>query len=497
MAVELLGARMTAIFYGNSLHVWTSVLGITLAGLACGYFLGGVVSKKFPKINTLFYIFLPAAFWVTVLPSFAGWVMKSMIVLGYEKGAVVSCLLFLFPPMVFHGMIPPVLIRLLTKDVDYSGKTAGNIYAVSTVGGILSTLLIGFYIVPNWGLKSGALTIGIILSAIPFFYFLRKNILISVGVIFCLTVFISIGVSKLEQKKNSHIEILHKSDGLLGQILVADDHNTQKRSLLINNISQTFMHIPTKRSQWRYIHRIALYSSIKPAGSKVLVCGLGGGNLINEMYGLGFETDAVEIDGRMERIAKRYFSMTDDVNVYTDDARHFIRTCENKYDIVVLDMSAGENQPSNVYTVECFKEIQDILKDDGMMFLHYQNVLEGENALAVKSIGKTLEYSGFYTRLIDTDPEWDVTSELMLFASMQPVDLNSYTFERRNKFADPFNFPRDGGVFIEDYSLDDGLVLTDDTPIMDILHRNTLVSTRGATLEKLIPILIKEKIGIL
>jgi len=58
MAIELLGAKILAIYYGNSLYVWTSVLGITLAGLAAGYFAGGFVSGKFPKIHTLFYVFL-------------------------------------------------------------------------------------------------------------------------------------------------------------------------------------------------------------------------------------------------------------------------------------------------------------------------------------------------------------------------------------------------------------------------------------------------------
>ena len=84
----------------------------------------------------------------------------------------------------------------------------------------------------------------------------------------------------------------------------------------------------------------------------------------------------------------------------------------------------------------------------------------------------------------------------MLFATIDSIDLNSYSFERRDRFADPFNFPKNGGVFIEDYDFSDGIVLTDDRPIMDFLHHNTLESTRGATINTLIPILLKEKIEI-
>ena len=494
MAIELLGAKMLAIYYGNSLYVWTSVLSITLAGLAAGYFSGGFVSRKLPKTHTLFYIFLIAALWVAIMPFWANYIMIYNLDMGYEAGAIASCLCFLFPPMVCHGMISPILIKLITENVDKVGKITGNVYAISTIGGVLMTFFTGFYFIPNIGLKVGTFYIAGILVAIPFIYFIREKILISLGIIFLSVIFISTEMSPRKQKRNSHVKIKHKSEGLLGQVLVADDNKVDKRSLLINNISQTFMHRSTGRSQWRYIHRIALYSSIKPAGSKVLVCGIGGGNLINELTNLGFEIDAVDIDKRMSVIAKEYFWMTDKANIYVDDARHYIRTCTKKYDIVVLDMSAGENQPSNVYTVECFKEIQNILNEDGMMFLHYQNVLEGENALAVKSIGSTLSASGFHTKLIDTQPNRDKTSELMLFATIGPIDLNSYSFERRDRFADPFNFPKNGDVFIEDYDFSDGIVLTDDRPIMDFLHHNTLESTRGATINTLIPILLKEKI---
>ena len=47
MIGELAGAKLIAPFYGNSLYVWTSVLGTTLIGLASGYYLGGIVSKKY------------------------------------------------------------------------------------------------------------------------------------------------------------------------------------------------------------------------------------------------------------------------------------------------------------------------------------------------------------------------------------------------------------------------------------------------------------------
>jgi len=506
MAIELLGAKMAAIYFGNSLYVWTSILGVSVAGLATGYFIGGYITEKFITKKTLFYIFFAASLTVFIMPAWADTIMKMTMILGYQKGAVISCFMFLYPPMVFHGMIPPTIVKLISADLSKTGNDTGNVYTYSTIGGVVMTLFAGFYMIPNFGLRVCTYTMASVLAFIPFIYFLKEKILVSVAMVFVSVLIISVGLSPLKQKRTSHVRVLYKTDGLLGQMLVADDLNTQKRSLLVNNISQTFMHVPSGRSQWRYVHRVALYASFMPPGSKLLICGIGGGNLINELANLRFEIDAVDLDARMAIVAKKYFGMTTiNVQVFEDDARHYIRTCEKKYDIVVLDMSAGENQPSNVYTLECFTEIKNLLNENGVLFVHYQNALEGENAIAIKSIGKTIEATGLHTKLINTDKvkegntksKWELTTELMLFASKKVIDLNQYSLDRRDHFADPFKFPIGKRVFIDNYDFNDGILLTDDNPIMDVMHTATLETTRGATINELIPILIKERVEIL
>lgn len=504
LAVELIGGKMASVYYGNSIYVWTSILGITILGLAIGYFLGGKLAKK-EKEGNVYKIFLLAALSVALMPGWGNMIMKMTMVLGYQSGVVLSCILFLAPTMTLLGMIPPTLINSLSKSINNSGTITGSLFAISSIGGIFSVIIIGFFVIPAYGFKSAISTIAVFLAIIPFIYFFKRKVLWSIGILFVITAIILVTMKPVQKTKNSHLRILHKSDGLMGQLMVADDLNTQKRSLLINHISQTYMHVPSGRSQWRYVHRLALYSSFMPAGSSVLLCGIGGGNVVNEMIQLGFSVDAVDLDARMSKIASKYFNMRNEASVFADDARHFIRTCNKKYDIVILDISAGENQPSNVYTLECFKEIKGLLTKDGVIFLHYQNVLEGENAIAIKSLARTLDAAGFYTQVINTDKVnseginqfWDITSELMVFGSVNEINLNDFSFARRDRFGDPFGFPISKSVFINNYSYDEGLILTDDKPIMDILHNNTLDATRGATLNDIIPIFIKENIEIL
>ena len=504
MAVELLGAKMSAVYFGNSLYVWTSVLMVTIAGLSIGYFAGGRITQRYPGKKTLYLIFLSAAILVLVMPKWANIIMQLTMTSSYHEAAVQSTILYLMPSMIAFGMIPPNIIHTLSKEVKDAGSYTGLVYTASTLGGVLTCLITGFYLIPNYGVKFSIYCVALLIIIVPFFYFFKKNILITVAIILVSAFLISDGLSPLKQKKGSHVKIIHKSDGLMGQILIADDLKTQKRSLMINNISQSFMHIPSGRSQWKYIHRVALYASDKPAGSKVLICGIGGGSLINELLALGFIIDAVDIDVRMAEVATKYFGMPENTSVFEDDARHYIRTCNKKYDIVILDMSAGENQPSNVYTVECFKEIQDLMNPDGVLFLHYQNVLEGEGSLAVKSIGKTIIESGLKVKLMNTDKiidgkkeKWTVHAEVMFYASFDTPEFKAKGFDRRNTFADPFNFPKEDGIFLEGYDFSDGILLTDDNPVMDVLHISALEATRQAALYRLIPILVKENIEIL
>ena len=54
MAAEICGAKLLAPFFGSSLYVWSSVMAITLAGLASGYFIGGKLSKKANQFTICF-----------------------------------------------------------------------------------------------------------------------------------------------------------------------------------------------------------------------------------------------------------------------------------------------------------------------------------------------------------------------------------------------------------------------------------------------------------
>ncbi len=105
MAVELLGAKLVAPFYGNSLYVWTSVLGVTVLALTLGYYLGGILSEKHAKSGMLFSIVAVSAVLVFALPHSSKLFMSFTSGMDLKMGIIVTCILFLLPPLVCFGMV--------------------------------------------------------------------------------------------------------------------------------------------------------------------------------------------------------------------------------------------------------------------------------------------------------------------------------------------------------------------------------------------------------
>ena len=149
MAIEMLGARIMAPYFGGSLSVWGSILTVFMLALACGYLIGGRLSARTPSLVSYSYFFIAAA--VTSLPIvlFADAIMRP-IFLAIEDpryGSLLASLFLYFIPTTILGMISPYSVRLLVQTSDHSGQKAGLLFFVSTLGSAAGTLGTSFYLV--------------------------------------------------------------------------------------------------------------------------------------------------------------------------------------------------------------------------------------------------------------------------------------------------------------------------------------------------------------
>ena len=175
MAVELLGAKLLAPFYGSSLYVWTAILSITALGLTLGYYYGGRLSLKHATEKQLILILSIAALLVFALPITAALLISITSGMGLISGICVAGLLLLVPPMFCFGLVGPMVVRLMAQKMETLGNVAGTVYFTSTLGGILATFLFGFYWIPELGLKFSALITAIALALLPVVYFIKTT----------------------------------------------------------------------------------------------------------------------------------------------------------------------------------------------------------------------------------------------------------------------------------------------------------------------------------
>ena len=175
MAVELLGAKLIAPSYGASLYVWATTLAVTMGGLTTGYLIGGLVSEKYPHKLVLHYIVLASAIFVLLMPLTSSMVMSATLGLNLKLGIVITSMCFVFPPLVCFGMVSPLIIRLISREVKEVGNSVGTIYSISTLGGIAATFLFGFFFIPEMGLTFSTYVTSFALFSFPVYYFIRHR----------------------------------------------------------------------------------------------------------------------------------------------------------------------------------------------------------------------------------------------------------------------------------------------------------------------------------
>lgn len=461
MATELLGAKMLAPYFGSSLYVWATVLAITLGGLAVGYLFGGILSYKSKNQFTLFYVLLLAAAFTVLMPFTSKIVLLLIGMHSLVPSVILSSCFILFPPVFMMGMVSPLIIETITTDIKEAGRVAGAIYAISTVGGIIATFLFGFYIIPTFGLTKPSIITGMVLGIIPFFILLTKKQMVKTTGFFLLCFW---AFSVDSSSYYSDVKIIYNQEGLLGQLMILDYPHYSKfnkatgrnRWLFVNRISQTMwdsLADETKGEEkyFPYVYRIKEYVDSFPKNTKALLLGLGGGSIARELDEKGFSVDVCELDKRIAYVARHYFYLPERVAISVDDARHFIRTCNKKYDLIVLDMFKGEDPPNHVFTEESLEELKLMLNPNGTVIVNGLGYMQGSIGKSMRSIYKTFKACGFNVKVLSTDKNAD-QANLLFFASLAKIKPNvNYIAETK-------------------IDLNDAVILKDEFPMLDALN---------------------------
>jgi spermidine synthase len=398
MIVEILGAKMLAPYVGTSHFVWTAQIAITLVALATGYYVGGLLVDRSPRLGRLYWAILGAAIYLGVTVLVVEPVAYRCLNFKLALGSLLASAFLFFVPLALLAMVGPFFVRMLTFSVTGVGGNVGRLTAVSTLGSFLGTVLIGYVLVPyfpNSVTMYATSSVLLLATAGYFAVWERKKVsvaLVSIAVLFGLLPG-GIGVAMDRPGTGEGWREIYRANSNFGRLQVIDAQNGACRYFLNDLLPQNAYDPATQKSVFMFsdvLHSLA--RGYAPEFNDVLVIGLGVGIVPMKFVRDGARVEAVEINPAIVPIAKKYFDLDPArLNIAIDDGRDFVNRCAKKYDVIILDAFLGDSAPAHLMSRESFASIRGLLKTNGVLVVDNW----GENIVSrdflVASLDKTLK----------------------------------------------------------------------------------------------------------
>lgn len=365
LMVEILGTRILAPFYGSTIFVWSALIIATLAFLSLGYRLGGYFSKQAKAEHILLWSVYAAGVWIMLLPHLSYPVLNLSDGLGLKFGPLLASLLLFGLGLGLLGMVTPLLVRLLTHDKHDSGVVAGRIFAVGTIGSLIGALLSAYVLIPLVPLAEIFFASGALVAFFALIGLTRLKVkgYWMWGAMLVILILLFVPLADYAKKKN----IITKRTSFFGTLAIVKVGSFY--CLFVDAAGQSCVNPANKSSDSLYVGQISsLITNRQP--ERILLLGMGGGSVLS-VIPENVELDVVELDPAVVELAREYNMLREDLsyNLVYDDARHFIRTTDQKYDIILMDLALGGSFPPYMFTYESFNRMQELLSEQGVVFV--------------------------------------------------------------------------------------------------------------------------------
>lgn len=422
LGVEMVMPRLLAPFFGTSQPIWAVVIGMTLIYLAAGYRLGGILADRHPDERVLYRLIAWAGFLCGFIPLVArpilGVAQQSLrsVAAGGFIAALISVVLLFAAPVILMAMVGPFAIRIqihrLNEGIATAGRTVGSISALSTLGSIVGTFLTVFVFIPTIGTERTIYLFAGFLLALGIIGLrdLRYGLLLLVVVglaIYTLTV-----SSAIKAADCYRCTLIAESESRYNYIQVAeqtitfDDGTVDPRIVLILNEGQAIhssyrtrfrqtndaVDLLTGGGPWDYFAVAPyVYPDRDPASiTSMAMLGSAAGTIPKQflaIYGADTRIDSVEIDPRISAMGWQYFDMEagdpryPHYAVHTQDARYWLATTTDTYDVIGMDAYHQPYIPFHLTTVEFFQEVKARLTTDGVAVVNAGRPPSGDDRL--------------------------------------------------------------------------------------------------------------------
>ncbi|MGB3562041.1 MAG: fused MFS/spermidine synthase, partial [Thermoanaerobaculia bacterium] len=372
------------------------------------------------------------------------------------------------PATVLLATVSPFAIKLATLDVSRLGKTAGRLYAISTIGSLAGTLICTFVLIPLLRIE---LILGLLLAitaitgCAALAEQLRQQKLLAALALALLAAAVATARPAVLRDESLLFKRMTPY-----QTLIVEEHDGV-RYLKSDRVQHSSVRLsdglPVSRSYPRFAAGALL---LQPELENLLVVGMGAGNVGTYLRSQLPElvVDYVDIDPAIPEAARRFFLFEEAAGtVHVDDGRRFLAASQKKWDYIYVDTYIGNSIPFHLCTVEFFREVDRHLAPGGVLGINLSSSLHRPFARAMlrsvsevfpslyvlsvqastsqfvmaSAVGTRLPVTALEARATELDRRWTFEPSLREIVKRQSrVDLDLLAIEPLSDQFAPVNY---------------------------------------------------------
>lgn len=368
LTFELAAARVLAPTIGSSTYVWTGVIGVIIAALSFGFYVGGRLADGRNKVIDVPALLILASTMATLtLLSYEG-ILDSIVdsIVDSRLQAVVAAFVLFAPTSFFIGVTSPYLAKLNVHSLKSTGQSIASLDMFNAIGGILGTFITGFFLFGYVGSHQTIGLVALLLLASSWLIapgrHIGKRLVASGIIILCALTPQAVvqGVTRVDTA-SAHYDILTGYIDDQAVVGLATGPGGTQSAVYANGLDEpVFWYV-------REISRLA--AERKP--SSILILGGGAFTLPQHLSRQLPDSyiDAVEIDPELLTISRKYFGYKDpsNVNEVFIDGRAFVNQSDKQYDMVVVDVYGDTSIPFTFITKEYVEELSSLVAPGGIV----------------------------------------------------------------------------------------------------------------------------------
>jgi spermidine synthase len=472
LGAEIAAARLLAPYFGASTVVWANTIGVVLVALSIGYWLGGRVADRHPHMRGLCLLVLAAALLIAVVPfaarpflGFSADAFDSVSVGGFA-GSLFGVLVLVAVPVTLLGAAAPWAVRLAVADLDRSGEVVGRLYATSTAGSLLGTMLAALLLIPALGTQRTFLVFALALALVAVaglgWRFLAAPAL--------LALVFSLPVGTIKAADTGRV--LYEAETTQEYARVVERPDGTRVLELNEGQAVHSLYRPGSYLTGDYWdgHLVLPFAAGDGAPRRIAILGNGAGT-VARAYGHFFPgtgVDAVEIDPELTELGRRFFGLDNPrMRTYAEDARPWLRRSAGGYDAIMVDAYRQPYIPFYLATREFFELVRERLAPGGVVVVNVGHP-EGSDELE-RVLGRTMAEAFPAVMRYPIEP-----TNTLLLASEAPLSAARLARGTAGLPAELRPLAREAAAALEP-RLADGEVYTDDRAPVEWLVDSSLL----------------------